>query len=222
MWSGKISVVFVILAVASGLMTSGCAVNFYKQSPRSQEQIKQLEAKISDLEALRRKEQKEFEDARRAMARSFKDDRVSLRLDEAGLAIILSDDILFDSGRADVKKEAYVMLNDLISIINEKVPGKNIGVTGHTDNVPIRVSGWQSNWELSTARATNVLYYLEQNGIDPRRLSATGYGEHRPIASNDTAAGRAKNRRVEIVILPEFTEKREGLEIIREDITVIK
>jgi chemotaxis protein MotB len=226
MHSLKISAVLASLVVMLSMLTSGCAVNFHKQSPRSRKQIQELEAKISDLEAQRRKEQKEFEDARKMMEKrlmgEIKGDKISLRLDDAGLAIILSDDILFDSGKADVKKQAYSVLDYIISIINEKVPGKDIGVTGHTDNVPIKFSGWKSNWELAAARATNVLYYLENNGVSPKRLSATGYGEHRPIASNDTAAGRAKNRRVEIVILPEFTEKREGAEFLAEDADVIK
>jgi chemotaxis protein MotB len=225
---GKIrsSVVLVALVLTASMMTSGCALNFYKQSPRSKKQIQELEAKISDLEAQRRAEQKEFEDARRMMEQKLRGeidgDKISLRLDDAGLAIILSDDILFDSGKADIKKGAYSVLDYLISVINEKVPGKNIGVTGHTDNVPIKFSGWKSNWELSAARATNVLDYLENNGVSPQRLSATGYAEHRPIASNDTAAGRAKNRRVEIVILPEFAEQREGLDVEGMDADVIK
>lgn len=225
MRSSKFSIMMISLVVVSSMMTSGCALNFFKQSPRSKKQIQELEAKISDLEAQRLREQKEFEDARRMMESQLRSeidgDKISLRLDEAGLAIILSDDILFDSGKADVKAKAYPVLDYLIKVINEKVPSKNIGVTGHTDNVPIKFSGWKSNWELGSARATNVLYYLENNGISPKRLSATGYGEHRPIASNDTAEGRAKNRRVEIVILPEFTEKREALDSL-EDSDVIK
>ena len=209
--------IFTVMAliVASSLLVSGCAVNFYKQSPRSKKQIKELQSKISDLEAQRRQEQLEFEEAKRMMEKrlmdQIKDDQVSFRLDDAGLAIILSDDILFDSGKADVKKQAYPVLDKLVVIINDKVPNKNIGVTGHTDNVPIKYSGWKSNWELSSARATNVLYYLESKGISPKRLSSIGYADNRPIASNDTAAGRAKNRRVEIVILPEFSEKREDV-----------
>ena len=224
--SGKISVMFVSLVVMSSMMMSGCALNFYKQSPRSKNQIKELEAKISNLEAERMREQKEFEDARRMMETKLRDeikgDKISLRLDEAGLAIILSDDILFDSGKADIKTQADSVLDYLISIINGEVPGKNIGVTGHTDNVPIKLSGWKSNWDLSTARATNVLCYLENNGVAPKRLSATGYAEHRPIASNNTSAGRAKNRRVEIVILPEFSEKREGADVLGADAGTIK
>ncbi|MGB3112323.1 MAG: OmpA family protein, partial [Candidatus Omnitrophota bacterium] len=80
---------------------------------------------------------------------------------------------------------------------------------GHTDNVPITYSNWASNWELSTARATNVLHYMESKGVSPDRLSATGYGEHHPVASNAAETGQARNRRVEIVILPEYPEETE-------------
>lgn len=212
---GKRSLMSVLAAVlVTGLFISGCAVNFYKQSPRSKKELKELKSKISDLEAQRRKEQDEFMAVKRALEDKLKsqirDDQIELRLSkEGGLVIVLSDKILFDSGKAEVKKGAYPVLDKIAYIIKKKVPDKDIGVSGHTDNVPITYSGWETNWELSTARATNVLYYLESKGIPPKRLSATGYGEYRPIASNDTEAGRAKNRRVEIVILPQFAEKRE-------------
>jgi len=119
----------------------------------------------------------------------------------------LSDNILFDSGRAEIRKEAYPVLNEVAGAIRSKVPDKNIGIGGHTDNVPVTKSQWGTNWELSTARATNVLHYLEKKGLAPKKLSATGYGQHHPVSSNSTEAGRAKNRRVEIVILPDFVEK---------------
>jgi len=83
-----------------------------------------------------------------------------------------------------------------------------VGIEGHTDNVPITYSGWKSNWELSTARATSVLHYLIDDGrLRPESLSAIGYGEYRPVTSNETEEGRQLNRRVEVVILPKTTEK---------------
>lgn len=202
-----------VVLIAASMLVSGCALNFYKQSPRSKKKIKDLESKISDLEAQRAQEQREFEETKKLLEQKFKtqisDDQIGLRLTKEGLVIVLSDDILFDSGKADLKKDAYPVLDKVIAIIKKKVPDKNIGVSGHTDNVPITYSNWKSNWELSSARATNVLYYLEGKGIPPKQLSATGYGEHRPIASNDTAAGRGKNRRVEIVILPDYAEEKD-------------
>ena len=201
--------------IALSIFTSGCAVNFYKQSPRSQKKINELKAQVYGLEKQQDEERKRFEEAKRMLESKFrneiKDQNISLTMDERGLVIVLSDSILFDSGKSDLKKGAYPVLNKVISVIKKKVPNKDVGVSGHTDNVPITRSNWKSNWELSTARATNVLHYMEDKGIAPVRLSATGYGEHRPIASNDTAVGRAKNRRVEIVILPEFPVVKEDI-----------
>ncbi|MFH1782408.1 MAG: OmpA family protein, partial [Candidatus Omnitrophota bacterium] len=83
-----------------------------------------------------------------------------------------------------------------------------IGIEGHTDNEPIKYSGWKSNWELSTARATSVLHYIvDERGIAPERVSATGHGEFKPVSSNDTEDGKRQNRRVEIVVLPKNIEK---------------
>ncbi|MBD3296454.1 MAG: OmpA family protein [Candidatus Omnitrophica bacterium] len=206
----------VVIILSSSFFSSGCAVNFYKKNKRDRQQIKQLERQISELERKRMQEKEQFEETRRMLQKRLQqqidDENVSLSMDERGLVIVLSDEILFDSGRAEIRKGAYPVLTQVGEVIVNKVPNKNIGISGHTDNIPIRHSSWKSNWELSTARATNVLHYLIEQGVSPDRLSATGYGEHRPVASNETAVGRAKNRRVEILILPEFTEKREEIQ----------
>lgn len=203
----------IALLVVFSFFVSGCALNFYKQSPRGKKKIRELESKIGDLETERDRERERFEEVKRQLENKLSDqiadDQISLEMSDRGLVITLSDDVLFDSGKAEVKARAYTVLNDVARIVKREVPDKDIGVGGHTDNVPIKHSQWKSNWELSTARATNVLHYLVGEGVSPRKLSATGYGEHRPIASNSTAVSRAKNRRVEIVILPEFIGKRQ-------------
>ena len=129
---------------------------------------------------------------------------VSLSMEDRGLVITFLDEILFDSGKAKIKSEAFPPLDKVAGVITEKAADMNVGVEGHTDNIPIKYSGWKSNWELSTARATSVLHYLVEKGVSPDKLAAIGYGEFRPVASNDSAEGRRKNRRVEIVILPEL------------------
>ena len=129
---------------------------------------------------------------------------------ERGLVITFVAEVLFDSGRAVIKKEAYPILDKVAKVIKDKVYDREIGVEGHTDNEPIMHSGWKSNWELSTARATSVLHYLVDEGkLNPKKLSAIGYGEYRPIASNETAEGRQKNRRVEIVVIPKVAKEKE-------------
>ncbi len=129
---------------------------------------------------------------------------VELRLEERGLVIRFHDSILFDLGKADIKPTGRATI-DRISETIEVIPNQ-VRVEGHTDNLPIVSAGYPSNWELSTARATNVVRYLiEGLQYDPKRLSAAGYGEYRPIAPNDTPEGRQLNRRVDVVVL--YTSK---------------
>ena len=126
--------------------------------------------------------------------------RVQTRMDGRGLIISLGEGGFFDSG-SDMIKPAGLALLDTIATSLVSV-GNQIRVEGHTDNVPIRNSKFPSNWELSTARATAIVaYVIEKFGFEPIRLSAAGYAEYRPVATNDTHEGRARNRRVDIVVL---------------------
>ncbi len=125
---------------------------------------------------------------------------VTLDLTERGLILHFTDRVLFESGSADLRPGAREVL-DRISPILAEIPN-HIRIEGHTDNVPINTFRFPSNWELSTARATSVLQYLLQlEASNPGRLSAAGYGEYRPLDTNDTVEGRARNRRVDVVLL---------------------
>jgi len=120
------------------------------------------------------------------------------------LTLSMVEAILFDSGSSKVKKNGEKVL-DRVAEILKKVTDKQIRIEGYTDNVRIGaglVEKFPTNWELSTARATNVVRYLQQDGIDPQLLGACGYSEYRPIAANDTEEGKAKNRRIEVVLIP--------------------
>ncbi len=120
------------------------------------------------------------------------------------LSLSMVEKILFDSGSAEVKKKGRKVLERVAEIL-KNVTNKQIRIEGHTDNVPIgpRIIGkFPTNWELSTARATNVVKYLREKGIDPEILNAAGYSEYRPVESNDTEEGKAKNRRIDIVLTP--------------------
>lgn len=118
------------------------------------------------------------------------------------LNLRLPENQLFGSGSAELSSEASVVLDKIANIIDRS--GQAVRIEGHTDNIPVRSGRYASNWDLSTARATRVLLYLqEMGGVPPNRLAAAGYGEHRPIADNATPEGRAKNRRVEFVITAE-------------------
>lgn len=120
------------------------------------------------------------------------------------LTVNMVEKILFDSGSAVIKGNGKKVL-DRVAEILRKITDRQIKVEGHTDNVPIGpaiIDRFPTNWELSTARATMVLRYLQERGLDPKLLSAEGYSEYRPVASNETEVGRAKNRRIEIVLIP--------------------
>lgn len=189
------------LAVIFASSISGCALNFYKGKPEQERKIKQLTTQLEELEQAKR----DLEDR---LSREIADKQVLLEQTSRGLIITMANDILFDSGKAKLKTNAKPVLDKIVAVLNDTVPNRDVGVEGHTDSVPIKHSGWKSNWELSSARATNVLHYLIERGVEPQRLSAIGYGEFKPIDTNDTKAGRAKNRRVEIIILPkEITKK---------------
>ncbi len=184
------------------ITTSGCALNFYKGKPEQERKIQQLTAQVDELEQAKRMLEER-------LSKEIGDKQVLLELASRGLVITMANDILFDSGKAKLKHNAHSVLKRIASVIKEAVPNRNIGVEGHTDNVPIKYSGWKSNWELSTARATTVLHYLiDECGIEPQKLSAIGYGEYRPISSNETKESRGKNRRVEIIILPKEVTKK--------------
>lgn len=122
-----------------------------------------------------------------------------LRSDK-GLVIRVNNRMLFDEGSASIKPEAEKTLTEIVKVLT-KIDNPVI-IEGHTDSTPIKNEKYPSNWELSTARATNIISYLMKNGrISPKRLSAVGYGEYMPIADNTSISGRMLNRRVDIIVL---------------------
>jgi chemotaxis protein MotB len=125
---------------------------------------------------------------------------INIKSDPRGVVITLSNDTAFVSGSADLKHSMLTSLEQLADTLNSN-PGR-IVIEGHTDNVALSGGKYKSNWELATARAAGVLHVFIRKGIDPNRIIIAGYGEFRPVASNESADGRAKNRRVEIVFAP--------------------
>lgn len=121
------------------------------------------------------------------------------------MIIALPNDILFDSGRTDVKADGKAALTRVAQAL-KSVADRRFLVAGHTDNVPIRTEQFPSNWELSTRRAVEVVHYLVAQGMNPKVLAAAGYGEFDPIAQNDTAEHRGQNRRIEIVLQPNISD----------------
>lgn len=123
--------------------------------------------------------------------------------DKGAVTITLLSGVLFASGSADLTQEGKAALKRAAGTVRSKYPNAAIEVRGHTDNVPIKYSSFKSNWDLSCARALAVARHLiEAEGFDPAQVTTRGYGETRPVASNNTDAGRKKNRRAEIIVRP--------------------
>ena len=131
---------------------------------------------------------------------------IKVKVTETGIAIKIADPIGFDVGEADIKPELISALDHIAEIIG-KVPGTMVRVEGHTDDVPIHTKKFPSNWELSSARALNVVKFLAERGINPAQLSAIGYGEYRPLVPNTSRENRMMNRRIEIYV--DYTQKKE-------------
>jgi chemotaxis protein MotB len=139
----------------------------------------------------------------------IREHEIDMRITPEGLVLSLREVGFFDSGRAEMVPTALPKLGKIASILNSH--GFDIRVEGHTDDVPIHNSEFKSNWELSTARATQVVTLLvESYSLNPLRVSAAGYGPYRPVASNDNAQGRRVNRRVDLVITSSGTERSSG------------
>ena len=198
------------MVVGIALASAGCAVTFAKRSPWDIQQLAELSDQLEQFKTLARLKAEEAEQLRRAkdlLEQRLSSAEASVGYDERGLVTRLLDQVLFDSGKAELRRGAYPVLDKVAQVLQE-VPGQPVGVEGHTDNQPIKHSGWASNEALSLARANAVVDYLvQQQGVDPGRVTAIGYGESKPVVSNDTVQGRQQNRRVEIIILPKASER---------------
>lgn len=121
------------------------------------------------------------------------------------MVLRLPNDVLFDSGRAAIKPAGKATLVEVANIL-KTIGDRQFQIAGHTDNEPIQSSNYPSNWYLSTTRAIKVVEIMTEQGVNPLSLSACGYGEFDPIAANDTAENKSKNRRIEIVVQPNVDE----------------
>jgi chemotaxis protein MotB len=147
---------------------------------------------------------KTYEELLAEMKGEIEQGQIAITELQGKLTVEVVDKILFDSGQAEVKPQGLAVLKRVVEILMT-VEDKVIRIEGHTDNIPIAgalAKRYPTNWELSAARALNVTRYLEKEGIDPAILSAAAFGEYQPVSENDTPEGRAKNRRIAIILLP--------------------
>jgi chemotaxis protein MotB len=182
-----------------------------QQSPVSSDNPSTAETKPSPNQenGLAKQEQQELFKIQKKVNQYIKENQLTDKLDTAltdeGLLVTIRDNVLFQSGSADVRtgdKHIAKEISDLLVMD----PARSIVISGHSDNVPIKTYQYDSNWDLSVMRAVNFMkIMLENKKLQPQWFSAKGYGEFKPVASNGTDEGRAKNRRVEILIMPRKT-----------------
>lgn len=214
----------IVLLIAVALALSGCSIfdkarradDLQMQVNNLQYKLKQMERdKANEVAAVVEEKERQLTDLEKAkleleesLKKEIGDYKAKLEMTERGLVITFVSEIFFDSGKAEIRSDGKPALQKVAEVLNKQVIDSNIAVEGHTDNDPIKHSSWQSNWELSSARALAVLHYLVDDAkVNPKRLSANGYGEYHPVASNDVLQNKQKNRRVEIVILPKSINK---------------
>lgn len=203
-------------STSSSVKSSRSASSYEKEIAQLRKNIRDLEAdKRSDMERLEQDKNTEIvelmmakEDLEKSLRSEIGSEQATLSMTDRGLVISFLAEIFFDPGRDVIGPEGKEVLKKVAKILNKDVRDSRIAVDGHTDDDPIKYSGWKSNWELSSARALAVLHFLiEEGGVNPDRLSADAYGEYTPLASNRTVEGKQKNRRVEIVVLPAQIKK---------------
>ncbi len=174
-----------VVGLAVMAMT-GCAINFAKRSPWDIQQLAELSDQLEQFKTLAKLKAEEADQLRKAkeeLEKRLSSSEATIGYDERGLVARMMDKVLFDSGKASLRRSANSVLDRVAEAI-AAVPSQPVGVEGHTDNVPIQKSGWANNTTLSLARANAVVDYLVSKGIDRGRLTAVGHGESRPIASN--------------------------------------
>jgi len=149
-------------------------------------------------------ERNRLENTRRSMEERLRGTGVSVRVKEGHISVVLPSSILFNSGQTVLKKQATSSLTKVCNVLKKDFPDEIIRIEGHTDSDPVKRTKkvYKSNWELSTARAANVLHFLVDNcHLDPKKLYIAGYGKYQPVSSNNNKSGKKKNRRVEIVVM---------------------
>jgi chemotaxis protein MotB len=171
-----------------------------QQQADLRKQIDALEQQKAQLVTATKQDKSQYDALVKNLTEEVKKGELQVRQYKDMLTVDVAEQMFFDSGRADLKETGKAVLKK----VGEAVKGyedKAIRVVGHTDNVPIKTKVFPSNWELSVARATTVVRYLQETGIPPDRMVASGRAEFQPVAENDTPEGRKKNRRIEITLI---------------------
>jgi len=189
---------------------TGCAElkKLRQENQQLNEQLSGLRQENVDLQSRATQYESEInrlENSRRELEEKLRGTGATVRIKNGAVAVSLPGSILFDSGQATLRPQSKATLKKLASILKTSAAGEPVRIEGHTDNDPIQKqkNKYKSNWELSAARAAAVLHYMvDECGISPTRVYVAGFGQYQPVGSNKTKDGKAKNRRVEFVIVP--------------------
>ena len=205
-----------VALLAAGL--SGCAVKQLRadldaargDTVSCQDQLAAKSKQLAELESkddLAAKRLAAYRDLAEKLRAAFDGGDIPIELRNGRLVVLIPNQILFDSGKSTLKPEGKKALDQMAKVL-KTVPERRFMIAGHTDNRPVsdKATAFKTNWELSTQRALGAVYHLERAGVKPNRMAAAGYGEHQPVAKNDTDKNRALNRRTELVILPTLDE----------------
>lgn len=204
--------IVVVFVAAVMLVSSGCAHNqeLVKSNLRQRAIIESLSNEIdrlnADIERLAQSEDSLAQmktELEMKLTEQMANGDLNVSMEDRGIVVTILNKILFEPGRSDLKSSAAAVLASLADTIHSLADDQMLYVEGHTDSDPIKYSKFRSNWELSVARSAEVVhYFIDSCKIDPEKLAICGYGQYHPVASNDTVEGKAKNRRVEIIISP--------------------
>lgn len=171
----------------------------------SQEELERQLDEMRRREAAQRQRLQAFRRMLSQFRKLIEAGKLKVKIVRGKMIVELPEGVLFDSGKAELKDEGKETLTQVAKVLAD-IENREYLVAGHTDNVPIRSRRYPSNWELSAARGVNVAKFLAENGLPADRLAAAGYADTEPVASNETDEGRAQNRRIEIVLMPNVEE----------------
>jgi len=166
---------------------------------RSKAELEAAASRLAAEKSALEKKSSEYESLSRSLSGEIQAGRVQISELQGKMTVRLAEKVLFPSGSATLAREGKGTLQKVADAFKD-LKDRIVRVEGHTDDVPIKSAAFPSNWELSAARAIAVVRFLQDQGVDPARLAAAGYGEWQPIAANDTPEGRAQNRRIEITL----------------------
>ncbi|NUO09159.1 MAG: flagellar motor protein MotB [Candidatus Brocadia sp.] len=194
-----------MLAVGAGCAETKRLRQENQQLNENLTSLQQENAELSSKASRYESELNRLENSKRALEAKLQGTGATVRIKDGAVSVSLPGSVLFDSGQTTLRPQSKATLRRIAGILKSDASAEMVRIEGHTDNDPImkQKDKYKSNWELSAARAAAVLHYMvEECGVSPTRIYIAGFGQYQPVADNKSKTGKAKNRRVEFVIVP--------------------